>query len=238
MPKRFAISDIHGNAKSFRQLIHQLSIQAKDQLFLLGDYIDRGPDSKGVIDFIWELQAQGVSVVCLRGNHEQLMLEAREQGGRHAQHWINRCGGDTTLRSFGSRATLDSLPERYWDWLRQLPYYHELEDYFLVHAGLNFQTEQPLKDREAMLWIRYWYDDFVPAVMGGRQLLHGHTPQDESDIRLRKSRLESFPVLNIDNGCYQYDKVGRGQLCAFDLNEKQLHFQVNIDVNQHSHDPV
>lgn len=238
MPKRFALSDIHGNAKSFQRLVENLQLQKGDELFLLGDYIDRGPDSKGVIDFIWKLESWGIKVQSLRGNHEQIMLDARKRGGDYAQHWIQRSGGEETLRSFGPNIAFEEVDDRYWQWMENLPFYLELPHYFLVHAGLNFRAEKPLEERESMIWIRRWYDDFVPAEIGGRRMLHGHTPQYEEDIRLRKDQLDSFPVLNIDNGCYQYDRPGRGQLCAFDMNAETLHFQENIDISQYRHDLV
>lgn len=238
MSKRFALSDIHGNVKSFKRLIENLQLQKGDALFLLGDYIDRGPNSKGVIDFIWQLEDWGIKVQALRGNHEQMMLDARQRGGNYAQHWIYRSGGEETLRSFGPNIVFEEVDVRYWEWLENLPFYLELPNYFLVHAGLNFRSAQPFEDKESMIWIRSWYDDFIPATIGGRRMLHGHSPQYEEDIRRRKKRLNSFPVLNIDNGCYQYNRPGRGQLCAFDLDEEKLHFQKNIDISQYIHDLI
>ena len=68
---KFAISDIHGCAKNFKALLDRISLSLGDELYLLGDYIDRGPDSKGVIDHVWQLQKTGHTVHCLCGNHEQ-----------------------------------------------------------------------------------------------------------------------------------------------------------------------
>src|SRR5215218_1348691 len=96
---RYAISDIHGCCKTFRYMVEEvLHLQASDQLFLLGDYIDRGPDSKGVIDFILELRAKGYRVETLMGNHEFMMLETWEDAS-YLPLWL-RNGGDTTLASF------------------------------------------------------------------------------------------------------------------------------------------
>ncbi|MEM9260991.1 MAG: metallophosphoesterase, partial [Bacteroidota bacterium] len=71
---RYAISDIHGCAATFRTALKTIAFSQKDELFLLGDYIDRGPDSMGVLEHIWTLQATGYEVTCLRGNHEQMLI--------------------------------------------------------------------------------------------------------------------------------------------------------------------
>ena len=68
---RFAISDIHGCAKTFEALLDRIALSTQGELYLLGDYLDRGPDSKGVLDLIFRLQREGYAVHCLRGNHEQ-----------------------------------------------------------------------------------------------------------------------------------------------------------------------
>jgi len=74
--KKYVISDIHGCAKTFKALVDRISFSREDELYLLGDYIDRGPDSKGVIDHIWDLLETGYTVHCLTGNHEQMFLHA------------------------------------------------------------------------------------------------------------------------------------------------------------------
>jgi len=74
--RQFAIADIHGHLKTFKALLREINFTVFDELFLLGDFIDRGPDSKGVIDYIEELKQTGYTVYCLRGNHEQLCLDA------------------------------------------------------------------------------------------------------------------------------------------------------------------
>ena len=93
--RRFAISDIHGCRATFEKMLTEvLQLQKEDTLYLLGDYIDRGPDSRGVIDHIWALQKEGYQVHCLRGNHEQMLLDEVDKDG----FWYK-----------GNRATLDSF---------------------------------------------------------------------------------------------------------------------------------
>ncbi|PIQ21920.1 MAG: serine/threonine protein phosphatase, partial [Cytophagales bacterium CG18_big_fil_WC_8_21_14_2_50_42_9] len=148
---RYTISDIHGCANTFRHLVNEvIQLKPTDELFLLGDYIDRGPDSKGVIDFIQELQKSGIQVRTLSGNHEAMMLDALEDP-EYFNHWMLN-GGKQTLASFGVKS-IREIPQSYWLFLRQLEYYIELEDYLLVHAGFNFKAEDPFTDTHSMLWI-------------------------------------------------------------------------------------
>src|SRR5438876_897645 len=102
MEKRnFVISDIHGCLKTFRYLLEDIIHYTKsDTLYLLGDYIDRGPDSKGVIDYILSLKERGYRIYPLKGNHEQLLLDAYEEAPFAEKAWL-RNGGENTLKSFG-----------------------------------------------------------------------------------------------------------------------------------------
>jgi serine/threonine protein phosphatase 1 len=79
MPNRIlAISDIHGNNKTFLDLLDKIALTKDDELYLLGDYIDRGPDSKGVIDTIWKLMDDNYRVFCIKGNHEEMLFRGIE----------------------------------------------------------------------------------------------------------------------------------------------------------------
>src|SRR6478736_5094582 len=96
----FAISDIHGCAKTFVSLVEKvIKLTREDKLFLLGDYIDRGPDSKGVIDYIIQLEQKGFDVTALRGNHEEMLLKGITDS--HFLEMFLKNGGDKTLEGFG-----------------------------------------------------------------------------------------------------------------------------------------
>ncbi|MDX1667739.1 MAG: metallophosphoesterase family protein, partial [Saprospiraceae bacterium] len=169
--RRFAISDIHGCLRSFEALLDKIGLKKEDELYLLGDYIDRGPDSKGVIDRILSLQEEGYTVHCLIGNHEAMML-ASTQDSMWKETWLFN-GGWAALESFGVRDAND-VPDKYFDFLIRLDYYVEVEGYLLVHAGLNFQEPDPLKDEDSMLWIRDWYGQIDREWLDGRVIVHGH----------------------------------------------------------------
>ncbi|RMG57518.1 MAG: serine/threonine protein phosphatase [Bacteroidetes bacterium] len=247
--RKFAISDIHGCLKTFRALVEQqIQLTPQDELYLLGDYVDRGPDSKGVLDYIMNLQERGYQVKCLKGNHEVMLVEASRDPNEMAMWLYN--GGQEALASFGTEDPAQ-IPSRYISFLDKLPIYYEVDEYILVHAGLNFVGEEgeaeekkvkkkdkgaflwrmhnPLKDEHAMMWIRWWYDDIDWHWLKDRVIVHGHTPIDEDEIWDMYEFLDEDQVLDIDNGCYAKHKPGLGKLCAFELMERKLFFQENID---------
>lgn len=213
---RYAISDIHGCCRTFRYLVEEeIKLQPEDQLFLLGDYIDRGPDSKGVIDFILELKAGGYQVTTLSGNHESMMLSALEDD-RDISFW-DRNGGKETLKSFGVK-DIKQIPEQYWGFINHLDYYAELDDYLLVHAGFNFINGQPFQDFEAMLWIRDFTVD--SQLLGDKKIVHGHTPISKAITK--NSISNGKKVINIDGGCV-YKPSLLGHLNALNLDTLRLH---------------
>lgn len=225
--RRFAISDMHGCALTFKALLDQLELSEGDQLYLLGDYIDRGPDSKGVIDTIWELQERKIAVFCLKGNHEDMLLKARYDF-EQLQLWkVN--GGIIAMESFGVSSP-NEIGKKYWDFLESLEYYFEVDDYLFVHAGLNFDMPNPLDGKFGMLWIRNWYPDINYQWLGDRIIIHGHTPTQRKTILADWENMEKNQFLNIDNGCF-FNRQGDsfGHLCAFDLDTHDLIFQKNID---------
>ena len=226
--RRIAISDIHGCAKTFKALVeNQVQLSKKDELYLLGDYIDRGPDSKGVIDYMLDLKAAGYQLFCLKGNHEDMMQNSLKYEDEMDFWYIN--GGNTTLTSFDT-AVPEDIPEKYWNFMNSLEYYLEVEDYLLVHAGFNFKSKYPLEDQEAMLWRRNWLVNLNLDWLGSRIIVHGHTPNKAIQIRQSLAELHKMPVLDIDAGCYAYQVEGMGQLCAFDLSHKKLFFCPNLDM--------
>ena len=114
--------------------------------------------------------------------------------------------------------------------MNQLPYYFQLKDYILVHAGLNFHADDPFEDKEEMIWIRRWYKNIDKQFLGDRIIVHGHTPIPQVEIKKTIHQLEDTPAIDIDAGCvFQY--TGFTNLCAFNLDTKELIFEANIDVS-------
>ncbi len=228
--RKFAISDIHGCKKSFEALLDKIAFSTEDELYLLGDYIDRGPDSKGVLDSIFALRKAGYQVHCLMGNHELMMLNAfADDGDIEMDFWLEN-GGVATIKSFVAEDGKPDIPNEYFAFVENLDYYFEVDAYILVHAGLNFQQGNPFSDQDAMLWIRQWYEDIDKQWLGTRVIVHGHTPMKKTTIEEQLRNLHNLPVLDIDAGCvYAGRRPEMGYLCAFDLDEQVLHFQKNVD---------
>lgn len=229
--KKFAISDIHGCRKTFVALLDKIAFSKNDKLYLLGDYVDRGPDSKGVLDEIFQLQKNGYTVRCLRGNHEEILLRSLYDP-IGLENWM-LTDGKKTMDSFGVEVTGD-IPAVYLDFMSELDYYFEVDEYILVHAGLNFKLFEPLADQRDLLIIRKWYPYIRYDWLGARIILHGHTPMPFYEIENQLFELDKSRYLDLDAGCVyagsdRPDRVGLGRLCAFDMTNRQLTFQENID---------
>lgn len=233
--KRYAISDIHGCLTTFTTLLHTLKLTKEDELYLLGDLIDRGPNSKGVMDHVMQMMEDGYKVTVLMGNHEHMFLQAIDEtipycwDWRRYQNWIKN-GGVTTMFNFGYNRIddLKNLDKKYDTFIRNLKPYVELDNCILVHAGLNFKEEDVFKDTNSMYWIRNWYNDIDPAKIHNKIIVHGHSARNfetlQQDINEKKHL-----AINIDCGCVYHVKTGQGYLCALDLDTMQPILQKNVD---------
>ena len=194
MARTYALSDIHGHVNKLIALVARCRSDAGDdgaRFVFLGDYIDRGPDSRGVIAYLMDFQSrQAGDVVCLCGNHEDLALSAIDDPGEIDQ-WVVRNSGDTTLRSYGVAAPSE-LPARHVEWMRALGTQHDDGRRFFVHAGVDPSRPLDRQDRHDLLWMR---EPFLSDTHDyGRLIVHGHTPLRGGQPDLRTNRL------NIDTG--------------------------------------
>jgi len=172
-----AIGDIHGCLTAFNTLLDTVSPQPDDQIIALGDYVDRGPDSRGVLDRLIALHDSG-RLFPLRGNHDVMMVEARKG---HDIGWL-AVGGKQTLLSYASANDESNLlelmalvPERHWKFLEEdcLPYY-ETDRHIFVHA--NLYPDLPLEEQPD--YILYWEKLTEPcAHFSGKTMICGHTRQ-------------------------------------------------------------
>lgn len=221
MKRIFAIGDIHGCHQTFAKLLlDEIQLRKSDEIYCLGDYVDRGPDSKGVVDLILELRKAGHRIHTLRGNHEQLMMESDMSPERFEHWWQN--GGDTTLSSFHANRYGDIDP-MYRDFFSRTKYVIEKGKYIFVHAGLDFRDEDIFENKEAMLWIRDFEVD--EQKLGERMLIHGHSPRTTEVILAQKGN-----VRNIDGGCCYPHRPGQGNLFALEVRSKEYLFVKNVDV--------
>lgn len=228
----FIIGDIHGCNRTFQALLEHLNLGKEDQLVLLGDYIDRGPDSKGVIDTIFRLQEAGREVVCLRGNHEQLLLDALDDAGDLELWLVN--GGRQTMASFDADRLRD-IPQPYIEFFKSTLLFHKAEHCICVHGGLDFFKPDPLENAHALLWSRRWYADIDYTWLGNRIVVHGHTPAEIEVIREQSLNLERQRYLNLDNGCVYAGKgsakgLDLGRLLGFCVETRRLTEQENVEI--------
>lgn len=221
-PRCFVIPDIHGCARTFRRLLKEIiRLEKSDSIYLLGDTIDRGPASREVIDAIRQFQMDGYDLQSVRGNHEEMFLNSCRDRSYFYLWMLN--GGHATLKSFGVEDGCE-IPFPYRQVVESFPYFIELEEFILVHGGLNFSNADPLTDTEAMLWSRD--RTVIKELIGGKRVIGGHTPVKREEI----IRSLSKDHIMLDNGCVYKGEPGLGSLAALELNSMTLLFQENLDM--------
>lgn len=223
-----AIGDIHGHLDHLNALIDKIDAQEDDTVVFIGDYIDRGPNSKGVINRVMQFQKEHSDTICLMGNHEKMMLDGLVRSvkvgprtyGYSAKEWYEiwmRNGGMNTLRSYPGTtgmygAYFADIPEEHIEWMEGLRKYHIQNDFFFAHAGANpFYNlyGQALADDTNLLWGRDHINmhEFPEWEM---PVVCGHTPQLDGPIVRDK-------MICIDTGCFR-----TGVLTAIRLPEREI----------------
>jgi len=202
-------------------LLDKIQLQKTDEVYCLGDYVDRGPDSKSVVDFILELRKSGYQIHTLRGNHEELMMASTESPENFELWDLN--GGDATLKSFHA-SSYDNIDQVYRDFFSETKYVMQKDKFIFVHAGLDFSNEDPFENKEAMLWIRDFQVDYKN--LDSRTIVHGHSPRPADFIPTQKGS----QVINIDGGCVYKWRPGYGHLFALEVNGMEFISVKNKDV--------
>ncbi len=185
--RTFVIGDVHGWAESLERLLERLRPRAAtgDSLVFLGDYIDRGPESRRVVELVLAERDRWLGpVVTLKGNHEALLLEALEGDPQAVVRWLNAGQGMATIRSYapegGLAAFREALPQEHLAFLQGLALWHEDENGIYVHAGIVPGKRPDECSEEALLWIR---ERFIESEEDcGKPVVFGHTPQYESEF--------------------------------------------------------
>ncbi|QIX61602.1 serine/threonine protein phosphatase [Hymenobacter sp. BT18] len=223
---RYVTTDIHGCLRTLRRALEEVvQFTPRDELYVLGDYVNKGPDSKGVLDYLMQLQAHGLAVHCLRGNHDQELLDAAQ--GRTAALWASASDREQTLRSFGV-PTAAAIPEVYIRWLEALPYEVELPDFVLVHAGYDFRQppEQMRRDYHTMMNIKHF--TFDASRLQGKRLVHGHVPTPSAHAKqLAQTHAQ---VLRLDTGCVYRHNPELAQLSVLNLDTYMLQQVPNCEL--------
>ncbi|EGF24208.1 metallophosphoesterase family protein [Rhodopirellula baltica] len=210
---RYVIGDVHGCAKALRSMIQELAPTADDELIFLGDYIDRGPDSRDVIDQLIELQS-ACKVIPLRGNHEWMLQSVVSRGLDDAM-WL-RSGGKATVTSYGG--STGKIPKDHLAFFEALLPSYETEQEIFVHAMYDPSCDVESQSDELTYWTH------LPASLpaphhSGKRVFVGHTPQPTGEV-LRHTHL-----VCMDTYCF-----GGGFLSAMDLESETV-----LQVDRHGH---
>jgi serine/threonine protein phosphatase 1 len=194
----YAIGDIHGRADLLDQLHEKILADAAGydgtkRVIYLGDYVDRGMESREVVERLLEGLPAGYETICLRGNHEQAMLDFLDHPENTAG-WLNY-GGLATLLSYGVRLDhppyagdlpaiagqlAERLPEHHRAFMEQLPLYHQEGSYLFVHAGIRPGVSLEQQHPDDLLWIR---EDFIGHAHAHEYIVvHGHSISEEAEL--------------------------------------------------------
>ena len=202
-----AIGDIHGCLPALETLLAAIRPQPVDTLVLLGDYVDRGPQSRGVIERLLGLQQQ-CRLVPLLGNHDEMMLAVYDGRKELYVDWL-LFGGNATLESYGT-LQVDKVPAAHIEFLRSCRLFYESDHHFYVHG--NYRAELPLlvQPTETLLWESLKVRQPGPHC-SGKTAIVGHTSQKSGEI------LDLGYLKCIDTRCY-----GEGWLTALDVESGQV----------------
>lgn len=232
MQRTLVISDIHGELQLFEELLQVSQYNPKnDQLILLGDYIDRGPQSKEVLEKVIQLKENGAIV--LKGNHEDMMVKSLVLGEERAwRNWTGRNGGDKTLESYGFVASEfivneedsfvkpelhSDLLDKHLEFIQNLDYYVEWEDTIFVHAGVHPEKKIEETDPYELIWIR---DVFHNGYAGEKTVIFGHTPSKNlhKDENNHSIYIGENKIIGIDGAA-----VYGGQLNCLELPNQKVY---------------
>ncbi len=201
-----AITDIHGELNKLNSVLSKIETREDDTFVFMGDYIDRGPESKGVIDRVIEL-GQTHKCVYLMGSHEYAYLHARKKDSYYDYLFWNY-GGPATVKSYGS---FDNIYKTHGNFLDNLKFYYLTAKYLFVHAGINPRYSLEEQEETDLVYIRsafYNHPHNLP-----QKIIFGHTEFDEPQVQKDK--------ICIDLGCGKYKNA---HLCALILDNGKEEF--------------
>lgn len=208
----FVIGDIHGCLDQLKELLGLLPLNSKSLLIFLGDYIDRGPDPKGVVSFLLELRKQ-YSCFFLMGNHEQLLLDFIDH--HRLNTWLSN-GAKQTLDSYGLLDNQLQVPNDHVHFFRHCEYFFETEQFLFVHGGIpaNLTIRQGLeRSKHHLIWERDHLD--AEKYKWEKTVVCGHTPV--------KNPILKDKLIAIDTGCVYGLHNGYGKLTAIQLPSRTIY---------------
>jgi serine/threonine protein phosphatase 1 len=205
--RTIAIGDIHGCSAALNALLEAIRPRPADIVVTLGDYINRGANSSGVLDRIIDL-SRNCQLVPLLGNHEQMLLDVRS--GKYPIYWLLDMGGTATLDSYGLGRDLDLIPDEHFEFLESCLDYFETDTHIFVHA--NYFPDVPMDEQHVGMLRWESVLEMTPGPhVSGKTVIVGHAPQRNGEI------LDLGHVKCIDTYCH-----GGGWLTAFDVQTDEV----------------
>lgn len=178
MPRLYAVGDIHGCLTHIKRLIDQVPFEPEDTIVFIGDYIDRGQDSRGTVELLLRFRQGHPGSVFLRGNHEDMFEDYLFHQNRYQPGVYLMNGGDATLEAYGldpwRPARPEDFPSEHLEFLRKAQFLHQQDGFLFVHAGLRPDIALEAQDRMDLLWIREEF--FTREHPFGVTVVFGHTP--------------------------------------------------------------
>lgn len=220
--RRFAIGDIHGCSRTFRKLIKKLNLSIDDEVYILGDMINRGKDSSGVLDYIIKMKKSGFKIFPLKGNHEQTLLNIVNNYPDRIHDYLRQFKSEDLLSLKGN------IKKKYLNLLESFQYYYELDNCILVHAALNLTDDDIFADKNFMISSRYQLGK--TERLQGKTLIHGHVSME---LKIIKSSIASHqPIICIDNGCiYGDQRSGFGKLVCLNIDTFEIITKKNCEIS-------
>jgi serine/threonine protein phosphatase 1 len=214
--RQIFIGDVHGYYDPLKSLLEAIAPKRDDEIYFLGDLIDRGPQSAQVVDFVIQNHYQ-----CLLGNHEQMLLDVLGKGQQvsmeELQAWVYS-GGYATLTSYGN-----NVPQEHIEWMKKLPLYLDLGNIWLVHAGVD--PNLPLKEQtsEQFCWIRDEFHSMTEPYFANKLIITGHTITFTLPGVKAGKIAQGAGWINIETGAYHPKS---GWLTGLDITHEKV-YQIN-----------
>lgn len=215
--RRIVIGDVHGHYNGLMGLLEAISPDKEDEIYFIGDLIDRGPQSSKVVEFV-KNNADG----CILGNHEQMLIDVVSGGEMAAQvqqSWLYS-GGYATITSYPDA----TIPEEHLEWMKNLPIYLDLGDVLLVHAGVDPKMPLEAQTSDQLCWVRDEFHSMETPYFSDKLIVIGHTITFTLPGVVPGKIAQGQGWIDIDTGAYHPKS---GWLTGFDITNNQV-YQFNV----------
>jgi len=225
--RRIVIGDIHSCIYTLKTLLEKhVVLTTDDQLFLVGDYVSKGPYPKKTLNYLIGLQKAGFQIFPVRGNHEEAILYFSKKPVKYL--WLHlKLTRNIKLFKY------NKIKKKFLKFFENTKYFYELDEFLIVHAGFNFYDKKPYADTKSMITIKNLkYDRYSTR---NKTIIHGHTPKSLHVIIGRIATKSK--IIPLDNGVYYSTMIKEGHnskmgyLCAYNLDTRELIMQPNIERN-------